>query len=88
MTVADSRRHPSRRRGAPRGAPPEPRPEDEPAAEEALLPPGRRDANGFWIPAGYDSPAALFTPQQRRLQEKQRQAHRARRRVDSPKGSE
>ena len=52
-------------------------------AEQAIstLPPGRRDASGFWIPAGYDDPSELFTPQQRRLQAKQRDAQRGRRRV-------
>jgi len=44
-----------------------------------VLPPGRRDASGFWIPEGYEDPISLFSPHQRRLQEKQRQAHRARR---------
>jgi hypothetical protein len=64
---------------------------------DQVLPPGRRDDSGFWIPEGYDEPEALFSPHQRRLQEKQRQAHRARRqrdeddgdaRVDSPDPSE
>ena len=56
---------------------------DEPE-DATLLPPGRRDADGFWFPEGYPEPESLFSPHQRRLQEKQRQAHRTRRgRVDS-----
>jgi hypothetical protein len=39
---------------------------------EASLPAGQRDASGFWYPAGYPDPLALFTPHQRSLQEKQR----------------
>jgi len=78
MSVADSRRQP-RRRGAPPGARGHPRPPSDDTADDAVLPPGRRDNDGFWIPHGYDDPAALFSPHQRRLQEKQRQAHRTRR---------
>jgi len=78
MSVTDSRRQPGRR-----GAPPAergfPRPPTDDPAEDSLLPPGRRDRNGFWIPDGCEEPAALFSPHQRRLQEKQRRAHRARR---------
>jgi hypothetical protein len=44
------------------------------------LPEGRRDDAGFWYPVGYDQPADIFTPQQRRLQEKQRAIQRDRRR--------
>ncbi len=50
---------------------------------DEVLPPGRRDASGFWIPEGYETPTSLFSPHQRRLQEKQRQAHRARRAHDT-----
>lgn len=39
---------------------------------ETSLPPGQRDASGFWYPAGYPDPLALFTPHQRSLQQKQR----------------
>lgn len=69
---------------------------------DQVLPPGRRDATGFWIPEGYEAPEDLFSPHQRRLQEKQRQAHRTRRQsrdgahddfdagalVDSPESSD
>src|SRR5262245_26770226 len=80
MTVADNRRQTPRRRERypyarrPNGS------KSPPIDDEHLLPPGRRDPSGFWIPVGYDFPEELFSPQQRRLQEKQRQAHRARRR--------
>jgi len=49
------------------------------APTDQVLPPGRRDDSGFWIPEGYEDPISLFSPHQRRLQEKQRQAHRTRR---------
>ena len=39
---------------------------------ETSLPPGQRDASGFWYPAGYSDPLSLFTPHQRSLQQKQR----------------
>jgi len=44
------------------------------------LPPGQRDATGFWFPAGYREPLELFTPRQRSLQAQQRvlQARRGR----------
>ena len=38
----------------------------------ATLPPGQRDASGFWFPAGYADPMELFTPRQRSMQAKQR----------------
>jgi len=78
MSVTDSRRQP-RRRGAPPGERESPRPPADDLAEDSLLPPGRRDRDGFWVPDGYQEPAGLFSPHQRRLQEKQRRAHRARR---------
>jgi hypothetical protein len=40
--------------------------------EGTSLPPGQRDGSGFWFPAGYRDPLALFTPHQRSLQAKQR----------------
>ena len=40
--------------------------------EVTFLPPGQRDASGFWFPARYRDPLALFTPHQRSLQAKQR----------------
>ena len=40
--------------------------------EDTALPPGRRDASGFWFPAAYSDPMNLFTPHQRSLQAKQR----------------
>jgi hypothetical protein len=40
--------------------------------EDTALPPGRRDASGFWFPAAYSDPMGLFTPHQRTLQAKQR----------------
>ncbi|HEV8122262.1 MAG TPA: hypothetical protein VGQ67_14805 [Candidatus Polarisedimenticolia bacterium] len=46
---------------------------------ESTLPPGRRDASGFWYPAHYREPRELFTAHQRTLQEKQRDVHRRRR---------
>lgn len=49
------------------------------AAEDSVLPPGKRDASGFWYPARCRTPMELFTPYQRSLQEKQRSVHRARR---------
>jgi len=45
----------------------------------SVLPPGKRDASGFWYPASCRTPAELFTPYQRSLQEKQRTVHRERR---------
>lgn len=48
-------------------------------AEESVLPPGQRDASGFWYPASCSNPMELFTPYQRSLQEKQRSVHRERR---------
>ena len=50
------------------------------AAEDSVLPPGKRDASGFWYPASCSDPMELFTPYQRSLQEKQRSVHRERRR--------
>lgn len=48
-----------------------------PAGSEAslisTLPDGQRDPGGFWYPLGYEQPGDIFTPQQRRLQAKQRQ---------------
>jgi len=51
------------------------------AGEEApsVLPPGRRDPSGFWIPETCREPRELFTPHQRSLQEKQRSVQRSRR---------
>jgi hypothetical protein len=46
----------------------------------SVLPPGKRDASGFWYPARCRNPMELFTPYQRSLQEKQRTVHRERRR--------
>ncbi len=43
------------------------------------LPEGRRDDSGFWYPTGYDQPGDIFTPQQRRLQAKQRAIQKTRR---------
>ncbi len=45
---------------------------------EECLPPGQRDASGFWFPAGYDKPEDIFTPAQRRLQASQRRIQRDR----------
>jgi hypothetical protein len=42
------------------------------AGGATTLPPGQRDASGFWFPAGYRTPMDLFTPRQRSLQAKQR----------------
>ena len=39
----------------------------------STLPDGQRDSGGFWYPLGYEQPGDIFTPQQRRLQAKQRQ---------------
>ncbi|HEV8201362.1 MAG TPA: hypothetical protein VGS03_15195 [Candidatus Polarisedimenticolia bacterium] len=54
---------------------------DGPDNEEggSVLPPGKRDASGFWFPARCRTPEELFTPYQRSLQEKQRSVHRQRR---------
>jgi hypothetical protein len=50
----------------------------------STLPDGQRDSGGFWFPQGYDRPADIFTPQQRRLQAKQRQVQT--RRLNSRSG--
>ncbi|MFQ5876415.1 MAG: hypothetical protein ACE5JH_01800 [Acidobacteriota bacterium] len=42
------------------------------------LPPGRRDPSGFWYPARYRTPADIFSPAQRKLQENQRRIQRRR----------
>ena len=55
---------------------------------ESTLPPGRRDASGFWYPAAYRDPRELFTARQRTLQEKQRDVHRRRRAVETAPGME
>jgi hypothetical protein len=47
------------------------------------LPEGRRDDSGFWYPTGYDQPGDIFTPQQRRLQAKQRAIQKSRRRPEA-----
>lgn len=39
----------------------------------STLPDGQRDSGGFWFPQGYNRPGDIFTPQQRKLQAKQRQ---------------
>src|ERR1041384_961905 len=46
-----------------------------------FLPEGQRDTGGFWYPSGYTQPGDIFTPAQRKLQDKQRevQRHRLRR---------
>jgi hypothetical protein len=49
-----------------------------------VLPPGQRDRDGFWFPAGREDPADLFTPQQRRAQERQRELHRTRGKEPKP----
>jgi hypothetical protein len=56
-----------------------------PEGMESALPPGQRDDTGFWFPAGYDQPSALFSPLQKQLQAKQRriQKGRARARIES-----
>jgi len=59
--------------------------EEEP---ESALPPGRRDASGFWYPAQYGDPRELFTAHQRTLQEKQRDVHRRRRAAETAPGME
>jgi hypothetical protein len=46
----------------------------------SVLPPGKRDASGFWYPARCRTPLELFSEYQRSLQEKQRSVHRERRR--------
>jgi len=43
-----------------------------------LLPEGQRDAGGFWFPNGYIRPDDIFTPEQRKLQAKQRQVQQRR----------
>ncbi len=45
------------------------------------LPEGRRDDSGFWYPTGYGQPGDIFTPQQRRLQAKQRAIQKTRRHI-------
>ncbi|OLD63190.1 MAG: hypothetical protein AUI47_10035 [Acidobacteria bacterium 13_1_40CM_2_68_5] len=50
---------------------------DEPIS---TLPEGRRDTGGFWFPSGYTRPGDIFTPEQRKLQAKQRQVQRQRNR--------
>lgn len=49
----------------------------------STLPEGQRDPGGFWFPLGYDQPGDIFTPQQRRLQAKQRQVQSRRLRARS-----
>jgi hypothetical protein len=88
MSVAETPRE-TRRRTSTAEARRHPRPRVEEPDDGSLLPPGHRDADGFWYPEGYPEPESLFSPRQRRLQEKQRQAHRTRRgRVDSPQASD
>ena len=57
-----------------------------------FLPPGQRDASGFWYPAGYDKPGDIFSPMQRELQENQRRIQkrrlRLRDRTPSPAGGD
>lgn len=53
----------------------------QPEDSDSVLPPGKRDASGFWYPARCRTPMELFTPYQRSLQEKQRSVHRQRRHV-------
>ena len=45
---------------------------------DSCLPPGQRDASGFWYPANYARPGDIFTPQQRQLQAAQRSIQRRR----------
>jgi hypothetical protein len=78
MSVTETPRE-TRRRSALAGARRRVHPREAGPADESLLPPGRRDRDGFWYPDGYPDPESLFSPHQRRLQEKQRQAHRDRR---------
>jgi hypothetical protein len=47
---------------------------------DGILPAGRRDDSGFWYPARFATPGDIFTPQQRRLQARQREVQRRRRR--------
>lgn len=54
------------------------------ATEDSVLPPGKRDASGFWYPESCRTPMELFSPYQRSLQEKQRTVHRERRHRTSP----
>jgi len=51
----------------------------DPEEDGSVLPPGKRDASGFWYPERCRTPMELFTPYQRSLQEKQRSVHRERR---------
>ncbi|PYT17814.1 MAG: hypothetical protein DMF51_01550 [Acidobacteria bacterium] len=46
----------------------------------STLPEGQRDTAGFWFPSGYTRPGDIFTPEQRKLQAKQRQVQRQRNR--------
>ncbi len=39
---------------------------------------GQRDASGFWFPSRYRMPGDIFTPEQRRMQDKQRVVQRRR----------
>jgi hypothetical protein len=39
---------------------------------------GQLDASGFWFPSGYRMPGDIFTPEQRRMQDKQRAVQRRR----------
>lgn len=45
---------------------------------ETVLPPGQRDASGFWFPAGYSEPAEIFSAIQRQLQANQRRIQKRR----------
>jgi len=56
-------------------------PSDE---NEKALPPGQRDASGFWYPAGYQQPSDIFTSAQRRMQVAQRRIQRERFREREP----
>lgn len=78
MTATDARRpaRPRRRDDPAPSSKPPPTPAGE---DDDVLPPGQRDGDGFWFPAGHEAPADLFTPQQRRAQERQRALHRSRR---------
>jgi len=44
----------------------------------SMLPEGQRDTGGFWFPHGYARPGDIFTPEQRKLQAKQRHVQRQR----------
>lgn len=45
---------------------------------ESCLPPGQRDAAGFWFPEGYSQPEEIFSAEQRRLQAMQRRIQKRR----------